>query len=291
MRRFFKWAGIVVLSLIVLLLLVGGVLFYVGSAKVEKTYEVSVADLELASDSAALAYGEHLTYIHGCRDCHTPTLGGQVFVDAPPFRVTASNLTSGEGGIGASYSAKDFDRAIRHGLRPSGQALFIMPSAAFHRMSDSDAAALISYLQHAPPVDNVLPPTEVRVPGRILASAMIDPSMEVRLEPARSEPPPPVGPTSEYGEYLTSMTCAYCHGDDLHGMQPPNPDSPPAPSLVAAGQWTLDQFKNALRTGERPGGVPLNPEFMPISFTQAMSDVELEALHAYLSTLTDEPPL
>ncbi|HEX7071684.1 MAG TPA: c-type cytochrome [Rhodothermales bacterium] len=289
--RILKWIGIVVLGIVVLLLVIGGAMYFVGSSRVDASYQVATASLSIPSDSTSLAYGEHLTRIHGCRDCHGADFSGQVFVDAPPFRITASNLTPGEGGIGKTYTENDFDRAIRHGVRPNGRALFIMPSAAFHRMSDADAAALIAYLRTIPAVDNVLPPTEIRAPGRLMAAGLIDADMEVNLAPARSEPPPPAGPTAEYGQYLTSITCAYCHGQDLRGAQPPNPDSPPAPDLIRAGAWTVDQFKHAMRTGMRPAGVPIDQNFMPITFTMEMADHELEAIHAYLATLSASPTI
>src|SRR5690606_27734055 len=120
----------------------GGVMYFVGGAKLGRTYEVQTADLTIPTDSASIARGAHLARTNGCTDCHAANLAGQVFVDAPPFRIVASNLTAGAGGVGGRYSAEDFDRAIRHGLRPDGSPLLIMPSAAFHRLADEDAAAL-----------------------------------------------------------------------------------------------------------------------------------------------------
>lgn len=283
MKKLLKWAGIGLGALVALVVL----LYAVGSSTLGRTYEVQLASLTTSSDSAVLAHGAHLTHILGCTDCHGEDLGGRVFVDAPPFRVTASNLTLG--GVGARYSAQDFDRAIRHGIRPDGRSLVIMPSAAYHKMSDEDAAALISYLMTVPAVENDLPPTEIRTLGRVLvAAAVVDPAFEVRTEPARAGASPPAGPTAEYGAYLASFTCSHCHGEDLRGNpKPPAPESPPAPDLAAAGNWTIDQFKQTLRTGVTPGGREMNPEFMPWTATAHMTDVELEALHAHLATLAD----
>lgn len=283
--RVLKWFGIVIGGLVVLLIIAGSVMYFIGSSRLETRYQVTTAHLTIPSDSASIAHGEHLTHTQGCRDCHTPSLGGQVMMDAPPFRVVASNLTSGEGGIGDTYTDEDWDRAIRHGVRPDGSPLLIMPSAAFHRLSDFDAAALIAYLQTVPPTDNELPPTEVRLPGKIMAAGMLDPAFEVSTSRPPVETPPAPGPTAEYGAYLTSITCAYCHGADLGGAQPAMPGSPPAPDLATAGGWSIADFKHALRTGERPDGTEVDDEFMPIAFTQTMKDHELEAIHAYLATL------
>lgn len=287
MSKFLRRLAFVVGGLIILLVIAGAVMYFVGSSKINMVHQVASASLVLPTDSSAIAHGEHLTHIHGCRDCHGGDLSGQVFVDEPPFRVTASNLTPGRGGVGAIYSVADFDHAIRNGVRPDGRPLFVMPSAAYHQLSDSDASALIAYLKTVPPVDNELPATQIRFPGRILAAALIDPLAEVRTGRARADDPPEAGPTAEYGAYLASITCAHCHGQNLQGAQPPKPESIFAPNLAAAGKWSIEEFKHALRTGERPGGVPIRAEDMPYAATAMMKDYELEALHAYLGSLAD----
>jgi mono/diheme cytochrome c family protein len=283
MRKVLKWTGIVLGGLVVLILLIGGVLYFVGGSKLNRTYDVVTADLVIPTDSASIARGARLAVTNGCNDCHTANFAGQVMVDAPPFRVVASNLTSGRGGVGGRYTAQDFDRVIRHGVKPDGRPVFIMPSAAFNRLADEDVGALIAYLQQVPPVDNELPATEIRVPGQLMAAAVLDPAMEVNLSPGPTSRPP-IGPTAEYGEYIASVTCRYCHGEDLQGLeQPPGPPGMlPAPSLAGAARWTLDEFKHTLRTGTTPGGRALNPEFMPISLTSRFDDTELAALHAHL---------
>jgi cytochrome c553 len=284
MKRLVRNLAIVLAGLVGLLLLVVLALYFVGSYRLERTHRVATAQLEIPSNAAALERGAHLARIHGCTDCHGANLEGRIFVDAPPFRVVAPNLTPGEGGIGDQYDSRTFDAAIRHGIGADGRALFIMPSAAFHQLGDEDAAALIAYLRQLRPVDNALPPTEFRPLGRVLAAVALDPDMEVTLEPARSAAPPP-GPTATYGEYLASITCAYCHGPQLEGAQPPMPESPPAPALAAAGRWSPAEFELALRTGMTPDGRRLDPEYMPWSFTAQMSSEEIQALHAYFATL------
>ncbi|HEX2094513.1 MAG TPA: c-type cytochrome [Longimicrobiaceae bacterium] len=289
MRKLLRWLGIGLGAVVGLVLLAAGILYFVGSARVNRTFTVRTAALRIPGDSATLARGAHLARTNGCNDCHTPDFRGQVMLDVPPFRAVAANLTRGRGGVGARYTDEDWDRAIRHGVKPDGRPVIVMPSAAFHRMSDEDAAALIAYLRTLPPVDHPLPQTEIHAMGRIVA-VFQDLTNEVRTGPARAGHTPPVGPTAEYGAYLASITCAYCHGEDLRGdASPPIPGSPPAPNLAGAGQWPLDGFRRALRTGVTPHGRRLDPEYMPWKITAAMTDVELEALHAHLRTLAAQP--
>ncbi|HEX9953245.1 MAG TPA: c-type cytochrome [Rubricoccaceae bacterium] len=284
MKRVLKRLGLVLGGLVGVLLFAGATAYALGSRAVGRTYEVQTAALRVSDDSASVAHGAHLAAIHGCTDCHGPDLGGQVFVDAPPFRLTASNLTRGEGGVGARYTDADWDRTVRHGVKPDGRAVIVMPAAAYHRLADEDAADLIAYLKRLRPVNRALPPSDVRTLGRLLAAGPLDASFEVSVTPARATAPPS-GPTATYGAYLASITCAYCHGADLRGAQPPNPDSPPAPDLAAAGAWTYPQFARALQTGVRPAGAPLDPHVMPWRSTAAMTSDELKALYAFLGTL------
>lgn len=287
MRKFFKWTAIGVTSALILLLLLVGTMYFIGSSNVDRIYEAQLATLIIPDDSASISRGEHLTHIFGCADCHGADLAGMVMVDEPPFRVTAPNLTPA--GALADQSFQQIDSAIRHGVNADGRALMIMPSSVFNNLADEDVAAMIAFLRTVEPVEKDLPPTEFRMLGRLLSSAMIDPAFEVRTTPARSEPAPPSGPTAEYGEYISSAFCTHCHGGDLRGIQvPPAPGSPPAPDLAAAANWPFEQFVATLRTGVTPAGHEMDPHFMPWTATARMTDDELMAIYRYLQTLVVE---
>lgn len=284
MKRFLKWTGLVIASLLILLLIAGSVLYTLGGSALEETYAIEPALTSVPSDSASIAWGEHIMQTHFCQECHGQRLEGSVFVDAPPFRITATNLTPGEGGIGQTYSDADWDRAIRHGVRPDGRPNLIMPSPLFHQLSDEDTAALISYLKNLPPVDNVLPPTEVRTPGRMMAAVAFDVAESVVTAPTQPRGPTP-GPTAEYGSYLARNTCTMCHGDDLRGNPEPFPGSPPAPDLATAANWSFDLFARTLRTGVKPNNLTIDPEVMPWRSLSHLTDDEIRALHEHLKTL------
>ena len=287
MRRFLRVLGLTLGAVIVLLVLAGGAAYVMGSRAWDRSYEVPTAELTIPVDDSSIAAGRHWAGILGCVDCHGQDLGGLVIADAPPFHLVAPNLTSGRGGIGSTYTAEDWDRAVRHGVRPSGGSLFIMPARAYHRLSDSHFAQLVAYLQRVPPVDRELPEREIRPMGRLLGAGPMDPSFEVMTEPTQDNAPP-LGPTAEYGDYLTQI-CAYCHGDDLRGMQPPDPEMPLAPDLGSAGQWSFETFEQLLRTGVRPDGRPLVG--MPWEVTARMTDDELTAIHTHLATLGGARPV
>src|SRR5688572_22682722 len=150
MKKALKWIGIGLAVLVVVLLIAIFGLYFVGSGRVEGPYQVEVQTVDVPTDEAAVARGEHLaTAISGCADCHTANLGGQIFIDGPPIgQVVASNLTSGAGGIGSRYSDEDFVRVIRHGVKPDGKTVLpMMPSTELSYMSDEDLGALIAYIR------------------------------------------------------------------------------------------------------------------------------------------------
>ena len=138
-----------------------------GSSATRAIYEDTFRLLGALPESVDVAEGARLTTINGCRDCHGEDLAGRVFIDAPPFLVVAPNLTTGAGGVAAAYrTAADWDRAIRYRIRPDGRGLLpMMPSENYHYMSDEDLAGIIAYLRSAPPIDNELPETKVRLMG------------------------------------------------------------------------------------------------------------------------------
>ena len=282
--RILKWLGLTAGALVAIALLGGFVLSLVGSNKITATHDVPVAALTIPTDSASVANGAHLAGIYGCQDCHGETLAGRVMSEEGPFRLVAGNLTPA--GVGGEYNAEDWDRAIRHGVGADGTALFVMPSGAFHGISDTEASDLIAYLQTLEPVENDLPPMEYRFLGKMLAAGPLGIDKGVHPEPTPASSPEP-GATAEYGAYVVNMMCAYCHGDDVVGKQPPAAGSPFAPGLAASGQWPAEAFHEALTTGVTPSGHQMNPKFMPWPATAKMTHEEREGIRLYLASLTD----
>jgi mono/diheme cytochrome c family protein len=74
--RVLKWIGIVLGSLIGLMLVMGVVLFLMGNARLNKTYDFPLSDLEIPTDAESIAYGEHRVESL-CAGCHGDDLGGR----------------------------------------------------------------------------------------------------------------------------------------------------------------------------------------------------------------------
>lgn len=102
---------------------------------------------------------------------------------------------------------------------------------------------------------------------------------------------PELGANEAYGQYLAGL-CTGCHGANLAGGQPSNPESPPAPNLTPGGElqgWTEADFITAMRTGITPTGRQLNPLFMPWESVGKLDDDELRGLWLYLESLPPQP--
>jgi mono/diheme cytochrome c family protein len=239
--------------------------------------------------------GKHIfTAVSSCVVCHRSDGGGGPFINAPAMAVlNAPNLTRGPGGVGATYSDADYDRAIRRGVRPDGTRLLIMPSWDYVVMSDDDAASVIAYLRSLPPVDRVNARVQLGPVGRTLIA-----THKLQFDATRiadeGPPPPPPPPMDKvaYGKYLARIGgCMGCHGVHLSGGHLAGPpDVPPASNLtpLAIGNWTDVQFMLTLTKGKDPSGHALN-EFMPWRTIRDMSDAELEAIYAYLRTVPPRP--
>ena len=282
------------LGLVSLIVLLVAAVYGVSEAKLRKTYDgAGTTPMNVTSDPAQLARGRHLvTAVAKCVECHDADLGGKVMIDeAPMGTIVASNLTRGKGGVGGSYTDAQLERAIRHGIRPNGRALVLMPSDEYQNLSDADVSAIISYLRTVSPVDRQHGTSHLGPVGRALYAAGQLPFIPAeRMDHARTgaRTAPPAGPTREYGQYLVSVGgCRGCHGPNLVGGPSPEPGAPPAANITPAGpigQWSEAQFFTAIRTGTRPDGSKIL-EFMPWKSMSRHTDDELHAIWLYLQTV------
>jgi mono/diheme cytochrome c family protein len=291
MRRL-RRAALVALAILAGALLATVAAAYISTeARLRRSYSIAVAPLAIPDDPLLIERGRHLaTAATHCAGCHAGNLGGLVVIDAPPFRLSAPNLTSGAGGVAGSYhTPDDWVRAIRHGVRPDGTALQIMPSHNFNALSDNDLAAIIAYVQSAAPVDNSPAAFELRLLGRLLLMAGELELPAERIDHDAPRPTPPVaGPTAAYGRYLVTIgSCADCHGATFSGAPAVEPGAPPAPNLTPGGElqgWSEADFIRAMREGVTPTGRTLSTA-MPWELTGQLSDDELRAILAYLRSL------
>ena len=289
MKRLFKWT----LRLIaVIVLLIGGLcayIYYASGRQLNQTYNVSAPTLTIPTDAASLARGKYLVEkVSMCTECHDKDLGGKIMMDDGAMgRLAAANLTSGRGGIGATYSNDDIARVLLHGVKKDGHSVLFMPSNDF-RFNETDAAAVIAYLRSVPPVDRDQPAASIGPIARALSlftsfplvtASKIDHATVkfVAADAATATDP------AAAGRYLVaSAGCHGCHGPELQGGGGPPPGASNI-TPVGIGTWSEQDFFTALREHKRPNGSTIE-DAMPRGYGQ-MADEDLRKIFSYLKTV------
>lgn len=294
MKKVLKWIGLGLVVLIGLLVLVVVAVYAISEYRFNRSYEVRVAPVEISTDPDAIAYGEHIASIRGCKGCHGEDLSGQIEFEDPLVGVISNaNLTGGQGSEVIGYTTEDWVRSIRHGVGPDGKPLIIMPAQQNYTMSDEDLGALLAYIQSLPPVDNDLPALQLALlPRAMYVFGPMD--FLVPAELIDHDAPRPLAPEREvsaaYGEYLAGL-CSLCHGPGFSGGPIPGtpPNDPPPLNLTPGGNlqnWNFEDFLTAMRTGQTPEGRQLRDEYMPYqTLFGDMTDEELEAIWLFLQSL------
>lgn len=105
---------------------------------------------EPVTPGSTVEYGRYLANFTGCHGCHGFGLSGGP-VAGPPNTPPASNLTPDPATGIANWTEADFERALRHGVRPTGpQINTFMPWPYFSGMTDTEVKALWLYLRSVP---------------------------------------------------------------------------------------------------------------------------------------------
>lgn len=295
MKRWLKWLGFVVAALVVAVLGLVMAATVLYDRQRERVVKLQIKPVAVAGDEATLARGKYLFASRGCGDCHGPNGAGRVFIDAPDgsMRVRAPNISPG--GVTAKYTEADWVGAIRHGVKPDGRPLFIMPSEDYNRFTDADVAAIIAYARTLPAVPGGAAEIKVPLPVKAMvafgfiqdAAAKIDHN----LPPAQ---PVPEGVTLEHGRYVANM-CVGCHGATLAGGPIPGspPDWPPASNLTPGTGSVMsvydkpEKFRAMFRSGKRPNGIAI--AVMPFDTLRAMNDTDVDAVYLYLKSMPPQP--
>ena len=291
MKKFFKWVGIVLGSLVGLILVAGVTMYAIGNYRLNKNYSFPPSNLVIPTDEASIAYGRHRVETL-CADCHDTDLGGvdNWFSMDPLGIIDSANLTSGEGGVGSTFTDEDYVMALRHGINPQGKPIFMPAVVSTSHLSDQDLASIIAYIKTLPPVDHKTNGVQFKPLAKILIAAGVFGKLPVEeVDHEVSVAAPEAGVNVAYGEYLVNINeCRTCHGQNLTGGKHPDPNvTVKVPNITPGGEpgfWTEEQFFTTIRTGVAPSGHQLDPIIMPWSTYKLMTDDELKAIWLYLQS-------
>jgi len=298
----------------ILVLAVGGVaLAFAISQALPHLRTVSSDTTVDINDAALIARGEYVARTADCVACHT-TLGGKPFAGGLPMltplgAIYSTNITPDrETGIGG-YSFGDFLNATKHGVRKDNSALYpAMPYPSYSIMPDEDIAAMYAYFMSA--VEPVRQANKTSQLPPVLNWRWPLAYWQALFAPERDFLPETNDPILTRGQYLVEGPghCGSCHTERGIGFQEvalSNADSDEylsgaiidgwrAKSLRGEhrglGTWSTDELADFFRTGrtETTAAFGAMAEVVEHS-TQYMTDEDVQAIAAYLKTLSPAP--
>ena len=263
-----------------------------GERKMARKISVAVTPLQLHADAEHIEQGRYLFSTRGCAECHGASGGGKEVIKDGAMLVVSPNITAGANSVTAGYQTDDWVRTLRHGVKPNGTPVMIMPSEDYNRLTDDDVASVVAYVKQLPPVAGHVAVVQLPVPVKVLyAFGTVRDAAEKINHTLPSQAPVASGVTAAYGAYVAN-TCLGCHGEHLSGGKiPGGPPTWPAAANLTSGKGsamvrypTPEAFMAMLRGGRRPDGSAISP-VMPFASLGAMNDTDVRALHAYLKTL------
>ncbi len=290
MKRTFKWLASI---LGVLVLLVGVVVvlgLQLGERKRMRVVDVPLTPVTYATDSTSLERGRYLFQSRGCVDCHGASGGGRELVnDGKGTHIAGPNITPG--GVVARYQPADWDRTIRHGVKPDGHPARVMPSEDYNRFTNADLASLVAYVRSLAPVQGGSAIVDLPLPARVLYGFGAIPDAAERIDHTLQPSVPVVsGVTVAHGAYVANM-CIGCHGEKLSGgkIATGPPDWPVAANITPGEGSVMPRYKDAdallamFRSGKRADGSPI--AVMPFESFSKMNEVDIRAVYAFLQTV------
>ena len=284
MKRLARWIGIALGSLAALMLVAFAAVYALSERILRHTYTIPGVSISIPTDAASIIEGRRLATIHGCfSGCHGREAEGSVLFDQPIIgRLVAPNLTAAV----RRYSDPQLAVAIRHGLRPDGRSMVVMPSEAFVLLTDQDLGRILAFLKSLPPAEGPGPSLSLGPVGRI-GFIIGQFNLAAKLIANTVPPPEATNEQAAFGRYLARTACVQCHGTDLRGMS--NPDFT-SPSLQLVTAYDPQAFTQLLRTGVALGGRQLGVmgSWARNNLSQ-LTDVEIAALYSYLHALPGVP--
>jgi mono/diheme cytochrome c family protein len=261
-----------------------------------------------ATADTADEHGRYVFFAAGCVACHTAdlTLAGGRPLETPFGTFYPPNITpSREHGIG-SWEGEDFERALRHGINPSGEHYYpAFPYPSYTRMNRADMQALYSYLMRQSPVARKNRSHELHWP--FSSRPLVSYWKSDGFRPGAFVPDPARSAQWNRGAYLARALghCSECHthrgflgipaSDRYLAGTCSGPEGRITPNITpdrqtGIGNWSCEQVVRFLETGRRPDGSFTGSKMAEVLGTSCMrlTGYDRQSLAIYLQSL---PPV
>jgi mono/diheme cytochrome c family protein len=310
MKKVFKWIGILIAAVVVILI---GVIGYV---KLMLPNVGDAPDLKVEVTPERVERGRYLANsVTICMDCHskrdwtkfsgpiTPGTeggGGEMFDRTMGFPGVFYSRNITPHGLG-SWTDGEIYRTITTGVNKKGEALFpVMPYHKYGQLDEEDVYSIIAYVRSLPPVPNEVPAREVDFPFSIILN-----TIPQKAAPGKRPDP---SDTLAYGKYLVSAAaCGECHtpfveGKFTEGMEfaggrvfemPGGTLRTPnlTPDPTGLGYWSrekfLDKFHTYTDSGYHSPAVAMTDfnSIMPWTMYSRMTESDLISVYTFLKSL------
>lgn len=312
MKKVFKWLGILLILIVVVIV---GMVSYLKMALPDVG---DAPDLKVELTPERVERGSYLANsVTVCMDCHstrdwsqfsapltpgTEGVGGERFDRSMGFPGVFYSKNITPYGVG-DWTDGELYRAITTGVDKDGEPLFpVMPYHYYGRMANEDIYSIIAYLRSLPSKESKIPEREMDMPMPLV----------LRLIPKKGEPSvlPERTNTLAYGGYLVNAAgCRECHSKvDDKGVVIPEFEyaggrvfDMPAGTLVSPnltahetglGYWTKDQFISRFKAYQDSSYISPKIDFMkeynsimPWMMYSKMTEDDLGAIFEYLKSL------
>lgn len=310
MKTTIKWILRILMALVSILLLVALFIYFRGvpTYKYEPTEEIK--NLKVVSDSIKIERGAKIASLL-CSECHrnfnTGELTGHVMLDMPKeFGTIATlNITQDkEAGIG-NWTDGELYYYLRTSVRKDGRYNPIM--GGYSLMADEDIYSIIAWLRSD---FKPLHPSKDEYPENqynLLVKFLCNTAFKPKALPKNKIIIPDSSNRIAFGKYIANDLCGcfQCHSADFKTMNTDEPEKSegfygggnpmlnyeslivPSANITmdketGIGNWTEDQFIQAVRFNKKPDGTLLNLPMFPHS---SLTDNEVKAIWEYLQTI------
>lgn len=309
MKKFFKFLGIGVVSIVIL---VGIILLYINFSGIP-TYSIEKIEFQVKSTPQSIERGRKLvTFL--CAGCHlnreTGKLTGKRMLDAPPEfgEIYSMNITQDKNqGIG-DWTDGEIVYLLRTGIKRDGQ--YAPPyMAKLPNMADDDINAVISFLRSGNRMVTADPTPNTPSSPSLLTKILCRVAFKPLPMPTRRIAMPDTTNAVETGRYLAyNLECYACHSADFTTNNAMDPTKSKGyfgggnkpldlqgrvmltPNLTpdletGLGRWTKEEFVQAVKYGRIQGQKALTYPMEP--YTE-LTDKEAGDIFEYLKTV---PPI
>ena len=303
-----KWLSIIVIAAVV------GLVLAFGIGQILPKMRISSSDIKVnISDPELIKTGKYVARTADCVACHT-TLGGEEYAGGLPMltplgAIYSTNITPDkETGIG-NYTYDEFKNAVKHGVRKDNSALYpAMPYPSYQIMPDEDMAAMYAYFMsdvkavNQPNLKSEMPP--------VLNWRWPLAYWQAIFAPERAFVPESDNTVLVRGQYLVEGPghCGSCHTGRGVGFQEVALSNAGSAEYLSGavidgwrakslrgehrglGTWTTAELSNFFKTGRTDVTAAFGAMAEVVEHsTQYMTDSDLDAMSAYLKTLSPAP--